>query len=196
MHTRYAEAHMGWCPFRLREASEYEQDCQTLEIKIPLRNNADLTALCSEGSLTYMKGRGWYGRTFLGEVPRLGVQPNDRLDPFDGLPDVDKLLEFETPGTLIVWRANFDGHKLCDAMQHRCPLFAEELGTSPDIIAIDNMHTLYKGPVERFNAAAIWRLILNNSWRLTGTEAAKQELACKNMRADLITWQQKRITHT
>ena len=80
-------------------------------------------------------------------------------------------------------------------MQHRCPLFAEELGTSPDIIAIDNMHTLYKGPVERFNAAVIWRLILNNSWRLTGTEAAKQELACKHVRADLITWHQKRISH-
>ena len=58
------------------------------------------------------------GRTFLSAVPRLGVQQNDSLDPFDGLPDVDKLLEFETPGTLIVWRANFDGNKLCDAMQH------------------------------------------------------------------------------
>ena len=192
MHTMYARAHFGQCPFHCRTADDYEKDCQRLEVDIVLRTPDDLKALVERGQLKYMKGRGYWGRTFMADFARLGVQAKDRLDPSDMLPDVDKLEQLATPCVLKIWRPNYvGGNQIVDPIVHRCPIFVKSLGISPASMGVDDLHSLYKGPVERFNAAVLWRLILNNPWGVTGNEAQRQDLAAKHLRADLFLWQRK-----
>eukprot|EP00959_Pyramimonas_sp_CCMP1952_P186153 3892506-Pyramimonas_sp.AAC.1 len=77
-----------------------------------------------------------------------------------------------------------------DAAQHRCPLFSPSLGTTPtQTLAVDSMHSLYLGVIQRMVSACLWRIMLHNSWQFQGTQAGKIEMACRQIQTDLLQWQ-------
>eukprot|EP00959_Pyramimonas_sp_CCMP1952_P078749 1646282-Pyramimonas_sp.AAC.1 len=72
----------------------------------------------------------------------------------------------------------------------RCPLFdIAELHTSPSrSLAVDSLHTLYYGPVQRYVASAMWRVISTNPWNCTGTLKARLEIGCRRLSEDMGRW--------
>ena len=74
-----------------------------------------------------------------------------------------------------------------DSVINRCPLFCDELHTSPDkSLAVDTLHTFNYGPVMWWTSSALWGLILANPWQLSGSSKEHTlELACRRMRADM-----------
>ena len=74
-----------------------------------------------------------------------------------------------------------------DFIINRCPLFCDELHTSPDkSMAVDTLHTFNYGPVMWWTSSALWRLIMANPWQLRGSGREHTlELACRRMRADM-----------
>ena len=68
-------------------------------------------------------------------------------------------------------------------------MFSRALGTDPDsCLAIDTLHTVYYGPVMRWTAAALWRILLANPWGFVGSFEEKMSLCVRRLRLDLFEW--------
>ena len=94
----------------------------------------------------------------------------DRYAPSEYMTDVARFETMSWPFQLLFWRQsrNADG-ALLDAVVHRSPLIDGDQGTTHQTIAIDGLHSVYKGPVMRVSAAILWRTLLSNPWGVQGT---------------------------
>ena len=95
------------------------------------------------------------------------LQQGDRLVPSSGLQDVFEIRTKILPMNVVFWRPTYVGVVLQDSVVNRVPLFHPSLGISPqETMAIDALHTVYYGPVQRWGSATLWRLALSNPWVL------------------------------
>eukprot|EP00959_Pyramimonas_sp_CCMP1952_P137608 2880078-Pyramimonas_sp.AAC.1 len=77
-----------------------------------------------------------------------------------------------------------------DMVVRRCPLFDERLYTSPArALAIDAMHALHLGVVQRVVSATLHRIILSNPWDFHGRLPVVTDLAGRQLQTDLKVWQ-------
>jgi hypothetical protein len=131
------------------------------------------------------------GRCLIRSIPGLPtLLPGDRLTPSPTLLDIGRLEETCTPLEVVFWRPRRYGDQLLDSVYHRCPLFDDlQLGTSPHrTVAIDSLHSLNYGPMQRWCSAALWRLLLANPWRVAGDAATKLDVALKRLSAEMTEW--------
>ena len=115
------------------------------------------------------------------------------LKPSHELPNVSKLLTDTVPeaGWVITfWRVRKDPtRRVLDAVSHRCPLFDERLGTSPErTLAVDHLHTIYYGPAAVWLSAVLWRLINANVYCIRGDLATRRLVTVRRLTAELDTW--------
>eukprot|EP00974_Lingulodinium_polyedra_P079769 7723646-Lingulodinium_polyedra.AAC.1 len=70
--------------------------------------------------LRYDKRRaGARGRCLMQDIPSLGVEAGDRLEPQLGLVDISQFEELSVPCEVILWRQPNE-----TIAKHRCPLFS------------------------------------------------------------------------
>ena len=193
IHMHYRSCSLTSLPWQDREDGDYDRNCARCEIRVVVRDAEARNSIIRDGRLAYMKGKQGKGRTLTSALPAFGLLVGDRLEPSVTLQDVSKLesLDMDTPIELTFWRVSLagDGTSM-DAVCHRCPLFSDVLGTSPDrSLCVDTLHTVYYGPVMRWVSAALWRMALANPWGLRGTADVQKELAIRRLNANLQSWQ-------
>ena len=88
------------------------------------------------------------------------LRQGDRLEPFDGMPDVmefDKITNF--PTLLLFWRC---GNEVI--ARHRNPLFRD---IDPyDVLIIDILHGLHLGPIQTLVKTAFHTILVSGLWGL------------------------------
>ncbi len=87
------------------------------------------------------------GRYVVNEIPRMGLKPNDRLEPSLSLPDTSRFEAAALPCIVVFWRAVYDARGRIDQSTPRSnPIFSREVGIDPQSgLHIDTLHTLYLG---------------------------------------------------
>ena len=182
----------GW-PWLTVHADAYEEFCQSCEIKVAITNANDRDELMSMGKLKYMKGITGKGRTITADVPRWQLTAGDVLVPSKELLDIGKLETASLPLEVTFWRQRVDiGGKPIGLARRRNPLFSRDLDTSPvQNLAVDSLHTLYFGTMQRVVSAALWRVVLHNGWGIIGTKAHRLETGAKLLRQHHISWCKK-----
>ncbi len=181
----------------LRTHDDYDAACRKCEIHVQIQSRNQMNQLI--GALRWqraLKGRnksGIAGRLIAEQTVINGVTvyPGDRLEPSDWVPDVGKVESMALPGWVTLWRlrTSFD-HKPIDCVSHRCPLFSPKLFSSPaSTLAVDSLHTLALGIAVRFTSASLWRIILENPWRISGGVDTVIKSAVEFLKADLMSWQ-------
>jgi hypothetical protein len=169
------------------ETATYEDSCRACEIHVRVADDQQLALLFRIGGLFYDKRKnGGMGRCLANPVRCFGLLRGDRLEPSVELPDVGDLRSARPPITLTFWRRHMETQRCLDRVLRRNPLFSAELGTSPQrTFAIDTLHTLYYGPIQRFVQCVAWRAIEGNPWGFrTGLEETL-ELGVARLRIDI-----------
>lgn len=123
----------------------------------------------------------------------IALQPGDRLEPSMELRDTHGLEKSKLPIDVCLWRPRKDDTgKIIDCLHHRCPLFSQRLGTSPQrSLAVDSLHTLFLGPVLRYVNGVLWRVLLANPWRIGGDLNTVLDLGCLQLSGELRAWQEE-----
>ena len=188
----------GW-PWLTVRADAYEEFCQSCEIKVVLTNANDRDALMSMGKLKYIKGTTGKGRTITADVPRWHLTAGDVLVPSKELLDIGKLETASLPLEVTFWRQRVDiSGKPIGLARRRNPIFSRDLDTSPvQNLAVDSLHSLYFGPMQRVVSASLWRVLLHNPWGHQGPKAHKLDMGARTLRNHHITWcAKKNIPHS
>ena len=156
--------------------------------------HADLNMLLRSVGI-FKKGKSILGMGICVEEVTIGgvrLQHGDRLEPSDNLLDTHALRFMAVPGTITLWRARVSPiTKLpLDNVHHRCPLFDLRLHSSPcNSLAVDELHTLHLGEVQRCVSASLWRVVLYNPWQFRGTPKAIADQGVKMLWVDLKSFQ-------
>ena len=191
MHEKLADIIVNSWPWPLRSHDAYESACAACEVQVLIANEADRAQLLHHVAYVEAK-KGCGGRSLMRDVIIGGVrlETGDRVVPTATLCDVGNIEVASLPFSVTLWRARFGpGGRLMDSVVNRCPLFSNQLGTTPTrSLAIDMLHTFHYGPVMRWLGAALWRTILSNPWEFNGSANTILELGCKRLRADLFAW--------
>ena len=188
----------GGPPWPLRSASDYEAAVGMCEITVSLESPEDLKKLSR--ALKWLKpdgGKRTAGIRTRGLTRDLAIgganlRAGDRLEPSEVVADIGDLRGIECPCELKFWRTRIgiDGHPM-DSINHRNPIFARDLGIDPTTsLAIDSMHCVYLGLIQRWASAAIWRILLRNVTGVRGTQDHIINIGLQNLTASLRTWQQ------
>jgi hypothetical protein len=187
-HNREISSGMNW---PLRTHADYFASCRKCEQVVTIRHQRDLAALLPNLKWgAHKKGAG--GRLIWKDcvVNGVALQVGDRLEPNENLIDISLLSSVQCPCKIVFWRVRFeDKDRPMDSVSHRCPLFSERIHASPaSTLAIDAMHTLMIGPVMRYVAAALWRIVLRNPYNMNRTLEAMIGATVQVVRADLLAW--------
>lgn len=112
-------------------------------------------------------------------------EEGDRLDPTERLVDVAEFDSWTAWGEKVCfWRTT--KQTLCT---HRNPLFNDEIGITQDTIAIDILHTLLLGVVQRWIIRLFWKLLTHDVFETEATtEDARIAVGLLFLRAELWTW--------
>ena len=115
-------------------------------------------------SLLFSKQDG--GRALQSDLPDLGLEKGDLLEATPTLLDIgdalDRLfLESEEPREVLFWRKRYQTKLL-----HRVPICSAVLGIGISSIAIDVLHCVHLGVMQRFCMAFLWMGIEMNAWRI------------------------------
>ena len=116
----------------------------------------------------------------------------DRLEPSEALLDIQAVRSVQLPVSVTFWRQRYGQHSKLplDPVMHRCPLFDTRLHSSPArTLAIDELHTLHLGEIQRVVSASLWRIVLSNVWQLRGTNASIIDQGVRRLFADLKQYQ-------
>ena len=94
------------------------------------------------------------------------------------------------PFTAVFWRTHTDHVGRCtDISNHRNPLFCDELGTDPShVLAVDSLHSVYYGPMQKWASATLWRILLRNPWNLPGPDSAVLDLGVRRLRTHMLEY--------
>ena len=149
----------GW-PAPLRTHNEYFGDARKCEKIVQIDTQEDLQKLIPAVGLI-KKGKAAHGIGVCVETITINgavLLRGDRLEPSESLLDTHSLRSVRLPVTLVFGRTRFgnDTKLPLDSMHHRCPLFDERLHSSPvNSLAIDELHTLHLGEVQRVVSAGL-----------------------------------------
>ena len=143
--------------FEHRTPESYRDIIKDMEIKVAVSQEglADLLPYLSYDK----KNTGLHGRGLLVDYERLGLIAGDRIEPSWAVPDIgclEELVKVDTafPLDLTFWRTT--RHQ---GIQHNNPLMASDiLGISLDTFALDLLHTLHLGILNRFVASCLWSM--------------------------------------
>lgn len=178
-------------PFELVTPEAYETACVSCEVKV-LVSKAQLRALIPR--LVYDKRQtGLKGRGLLEDYPALSLKAGDRLEPSLSVPDIGQVESATSfPLELTFWRTPCQKSVL-----HRMPLFNGRLGISTDSFALDLLHTLHLGIMNRYVCCCIWSFFAADIWHVRAagaatTEAEATQLNVLRLRADLWDWYRAR----
>ena len=168
-------------PWPVNSDGDWERACRDCEKHVVVPDAGVHRRLLA--SLWYDKRpRGAHGRALRQDVPELGLQTGDRLEPTPACPDigggVDEAREF--PLRLLFWRPASE-----TMVRHRCPLLDPSLGLgATSCIALDTLHTLFLGPAHSYAKFGLWALLSSGAW---GPARTQQELplALLRCRAEL-----------
>ena len=166
----------------------YGEACRSREVEVTINSEEERAAMVR--SLKFMKSRLGHGRVLTTTVALGGgvvLQPGHRLEPSPTMPDCMLLDHAALPVTVVLWRPRLDfSRRSMDASHHRNPLFTAELQTEPsEVLTIDSLHTVYYGPIMRWSACTLWRVLLSNPWQLQGSLAVVLEAGVRRMNAHL-----------
>ena len=115
-------------------------------------------------NLQYNKAFG--GRTLMIDMPEVGLERGDRVAATPTMLDVglgmDTLFDDGAAfHTVLFWRTRYQ-----TKMMHRNPLLLESLGIGIYSLAIDVLHTVHLGVMQRFCCAFVWLCISRNAFRV------------------------------
>ena len=179
---------MQW---QLRDGNSYEVACKKCEIHVRLITPLDRRTLLN--AMRWRKTKSIGGRLVVEDVNVNFVQllVGDRLEPSKELLDTHNIERAALPINIVLWRTYRDWKsRSLDCVSHRCALFDQRLGTTPhDNLAVDELHTLYFGPIMRYVSASMWRVVLANTWGFVGTIDQIVELGTRQVSNELLVWQ-------
>ena len=182
-------------PWPLRRHEDYDASCSKCEIFVKLRHQRELRDLALATRFTRLPKStpGFGGRLVFKNITvnSVALSPGDRLVPSDDLMDVGKLTSLVLPATVVFWRARRDEkNRIMDPISNRSPFFSSRLHLSPQrSLAIDFLHTVAYGPVIRFVSAGLWRMILKNTFKVSGDIANVIDGCVNFLTAELDLWQ-------
>lgn len=175
----------------------YEESCGLRELRLRVTTEAERCALM--GALHFPRGRARCGRELRSDLAIGGVQlqAKDRVEPTIAMPDIMLLDSAPLPMDLVFWRTRRDlRQRLSDPVVHRNPLFSADLLDPSAVIAVDSLHTVYLGVVNRLVSAMLWRVLLSNAWQTLGGQERVLEQGIRRMAAHLAVWfEQNRVPH-
>eukprot|EP00959_Pyramimonas_sp_CCMP1952_P396410 8305544-Pyramimonas_sp.AAC.1 len=71
----------------------------------------------------------------------------------------------------------------------RNQIFCSQLGIEPTTsMAIDTMHTLCFGPIQKLISTIVWRIVLQNCYDVRGGKEVKIDVNIKRIREELFRW--------
>ena len=174
-------------PHAAKTLTHCENACAAREIWVEVPNAEVLANLVA--NLKYDKRkRGAQGRALLNDIGLLGLRKGDRLNPSPQVLDIGAI-DFRTdfPFRLCFWRARPD-----DPCRFRCPLFSRESMLSPELLCVDEMHTLHLGIFQDYILGVFWACIRADVWMLLkeSEELSDQyyQEAALVLKADLFSW--------
>ena len=175
----------------LNDEADYCDACGRCEHTIVL-TVASRASILEVGMRYDKRKNGSHGRCLQDDVPTLGLRAEDRLEPTSVLPDVGAFEALPTGSTIVFWRCADE-----TLTKHRNPLFARELGLSPQrCLTIDTLHSINLGIMKIWAKRAIWYLILQ---RVYGDVGTSEEVLATNLmvlRSHLKDFQKANPEHT
>ena len=148
---------IGFGPFSptypLMKHADYEAACCACELTKHLtKEQWRLVKNC----LAYDKTKkGSRGRALIRDLPSVGLQQGDRLEPDSTFQDVASFDNVESwPVRVTVWRRAVETR-----VKRRLPILQPDLGITLDTFCIDVLHCLYLGPVKDWCCAVLWAMV-------------------------------------
>eukprot|EP00959_Pyramimonas_sp_CCMP1952_P140285 2935389-Pyramimonas_sp.AAC.1 len=192
MHLFYPEVQPDDLPWEKVQPGEYEQQCRASEICVRVTTTDQRNAIM--GSAAYKKGAREWGYTMTADLHVANVQlsAGDVLVPSRSLNRVKDFFECQLPVSIVFWRFRYDADRAREGhVIHRSPLMGADTGIEPcSHCAIDVMHTLCYGPIQRWTSSVLWRIIFANPWGVRATTKTNRlEMCCKKLNDDMLTWQ-------
>ena len=135
------------------------------------------------------------GEQVIGDVV---LRVGDRMVPSPELRNTANYKKAELPFRAVFWRANkMRSGAVTDPVHRRNPIFNTECGTSPaGTMVVDALHTVYYGPMTKFESAVLWRVVLQNPWGFRGNNKEVMEQCGTALETNLFNWfHQKNIPH-
>lgn len=144
---------------------DYDAACTVCEQKRSL-NQEEYNLV--KNNLAYFKTKdGPRGRALVKDLPTLGLERHDRLEPSHECQDIgaafDSLGQSQFPVTVVFWRKRLESR-----CRHRCPLFDPKLGITLAVLCVDVLHGLWLGPAKDWCASVLWCLIDYNVFGVDG----------------------------
>ena len=169
-------------PWGAKDYAWYDAACKKCEKHVVLDEEAYRSV---RASLFYDKRKhGARGRALAVDVPELGLQAGDRLEPSATVQDVGAGFDLSNPGRATFWRI-----PEAPETHHRNPLVDEELGLGPDSLVVDELHALSHGVFKYFLQDFTWTCFEANIWQIRELGAEAQLVSnCRRHRTELFEW--------
>ena len=176
-------------PWTRRLLAWYDAACNDCEIRVDLSDTAYAKV---RNSLFYDKRKaGARGRALAVDIPELGLKVGDRLEPCDAVPDIGEGFDSGNPGRALFWR--IPEHP---QVHHRLELFDAELGTGPDSLAVDTLHSGSFGVFKIASEDFLWDCFDANCWGVhEATAEGKLIVNVGRVRSDLFAWYSSEKRH-
>ena len=161
--TLFVRGASSTLPFKLVDMDDYERAVVSCEVPVQVRTWQHLLQIraCLVPSGRSKSGAGLFLRH---NIPHLGLQRGDRIEPSEALPDyavMYDLTDLPTDGIIInFWRRSSESR-----VRRRNPIFSDDLGVEPQIMLGDVLHVLFLGVFQEYGAAAFQALLQANYWR-------------------------------
>ena len=197
-HSGYENTTLDDDVFEQKDSATYLAAHLKCAKMLVVSTDAQRDSIFQSGGFVPLGGRGFWGLTCQSPVEHpFHILPGDRLEPCDSLQDPHEFRRTQTPFTCVLWRPSLGpDRQLLDAIAHACPIFDEDTGVSIGNICVDALHTLYMGPVHRFCSAVLWRILLNNPWKVRARTIDQRLLVgVARLRDDLMKWQRDNVPH-
>ena len=172
-------------PGTLKSYNDLEVACAACEVTVRISNPTALSNLVSR--LGYDRRKvGHHGRVVLVDLPQHGLLRNDRLEPsflHMDIVAVDSCTTF--PMHLTFWRQG--ARSMCT---HRNPLWSRRSGLLPELICVDELHTLHLGTFQDFSLAVLWQMLDYDAFDMRGgmSDGEYRPLAFMRLRGELFRW--------
>jgi hypothetical protein len=168
-------------PWTLRNMAGYDLCCRGTEVRVTLSAEQGRRVL---HALYYDRRKiGSRGRCLLVDLPELGLQKDDRLEPSLAIPFPSQFdLHDRWPVVAVIWRTSAEKWA-----KHRNPLLDSALGITLDVICVDNLHTMALGIYKNFVTFALWACIKHDVYEVGAmySDAEKDEIGSLRMAAEL-----------
>jgi hypothetical protein len=181
MLSELREASAAGLPWAENDMGKYELSCNGSEIRRTLsaeQGRRVLLALYFDRRQT-----GSHGRSLMIDLPELGLEKGDRLEPSESIPFPTQFdLTDQWPVVATFWRCAVETW-----VKHRNPLMDPTLGITLDIICVDNLHTMALGIYKNFVTFALWACIKADVYHVGAmySDAEKDEISVLRMAAEL-----------